>query len=209
MAKKKKFPVKLFVFLLFLTPALWLTYGMFNGLLGANPIETVLRDLGDWALRFLILGLAVSTIRRLTGWAWVMKYRRMIGLYAFFYAFMHLSIYIGVDHFFDWSTIWKDIVKRPYITIGMTALLLLIPLTITSPKAMVRKLGGARWKNLHKLVYPIAILGVVHFFLLVKADVREPLLYAAILAFLLGERLYRRHENGKLFPLRNPNNISA
>lgn len=192
MAKKKKFPFKPFVFVTCLLPACWLVYGVFNGLLGANPIEAVLRDLGDWALRFLLVGLAISPVRRIMGWAWVMRYRRMIGLFAFFYAFMHLSIYIGVDHFFDWSTIWKDIVKRPYITIGMAAVLALVPLAVTSPKAMVRKLGGARWKALHKLVYPIAIAGVVHFFLLVKADIREPLIYGTILAFLLGERLYRR-----------------
>ncbi|MDV7339498.1 protein-methionine-sulfoxide reductase heme-binding subunit MsrQ [Terasakiella sp. A23] len=193
MARKKKIPVKPFVFVACLGPALWLVYGTFNGLLGANPIETILRDLGDWALRFILLGLAISPVRRVTGWAWVMRYRRMIGLYAFFYAFMHLAIYIGVDHFFDWATIGKDIVKRPYITIGMSALLLLIPLAVTSPKAMVRKMGAGRWKKLHKLVYPIAIAGVVHFFLLVKADVREPLVYAAILVVLLGERLYRKY----------------
>ncbi|NVJ92090.1 MAG: protein-methionine-sulfoxide reductase heme-binding subunit MsrQ [Methylocystaceae bacterium] len=192
MVKKKKFPYKPFVFVACLLPACWLVYGVFTGLLGANPIEAVLRDLGDWALRFLLLGLAISPIRRIIGWAWVMRYRRMIGLFAFFYAFMHLSIYIGVDQFFDWPTIWKDIVKRPYITIGMAAVLALVPLAVTSPKTMVRKLGGARWKALHKLVYPIAIAGVVHFFLLVKADIREPLIYGAILAFLLGERLYRR-----------------
>jgi len=199
MARKKKFPVKPFVFVACLGPALWLVYGVFNGLLGANPIETILRDLGDWALRFILLGLAISTVRRVTGWAGVMRYRRMIGLFAFFYAFMHLAIYIGVDHFFDWATIWKDIVKRPYITIGMSALLLLIPLAITSPKAMVRKMGGARWKKLHKLIYPIAIAGVVHFFLLVKADIREPLVYGAILAILLGERIYRKYPNAFTF----------
>ncbi|WP_417821401.1 sulfite oxidase heme-binding subunit YedZ [Terasakiella sp.] len=199
MAGKRKIPIKPFVFLVCLLPAFWLVYGIFAGSLGANPIETILRDLGDWTLRFLLLGLAVSTVRRLMGWAWVMRYRRMIGLFAFFYAFLHLAVYIGIDHFFDWATIWKDIVKRPYITIGMTALLLLIPLAVTSPKIMVRKLGGARWKKLHKLVYPIAIMGVVHFYLLVKADVREPLIYGGILLFLLGERLYRRYgENFQL-----------
>lgn len=191
MARQKKVPIKPFVFLACLGPVLWLAYGAVNGLLGANPIEAILRDLGDWALRFLLLGLAISSVRRVFGWAWVMRYRRMIGLFAFFYAFLHLLIYVGVDHFFDWGTIWKDIIKRPYITIGMAALLGLIPLAVTSPKSMVRKMGGARWKKLHKLVYPIAIAAVVHFFLLVKADVREPLVYAAILAVLLAERAYR------------------
>lgn len=194
MAKVVKFPLKPLVFLLCLGPAIWLIYGLFAGQLGANPIEAILRSLGDWCLRFVLLGLAISTTRRLTGWTGVLRYRRMIGLFAFFYVFMHLSVYIAIDHFFDWSTIWKDIIKRPYITIGMTAFVLLIPLAVTSPKAMMRKLGGARWKKLHKLVYIIAPFGVIHFFLLVKADVREPLIYGAILAFLLGERLYRRFE---------------
>lgn len=198
MAKKAKIPIKPFVFLLCLSPIFWLIYGVFNGLLGANPIETILRDLGDWTLRFILLGLAISTVRRMMGWAWVMRYRRMIGLFAFFYAVMHLSVYIGVDHFFDWPTIWKDIVKRPYITIGMTCLLLLIPLAVTSPKVMVRKLGGARWKKLHKLIYLISILGVIHFLLLVKADIREPMIYGAILAVLLGERLYRKMPTNSL-----------
>jgi len=194
MARKRKFPFKPFVFAACLLPVGWLVYGVFTAQLGANPIETILRDLGDWTLRFLLLGLAISPLRRLTGWAWLMRYRRMIGLFAFFYGVLHLSLYIGVDHFFDWAVIWKDIVKRPYITIGMTALLLLIPLAVTSPKVMVRKIGAARWKKLHRLVYPIAIAGVVHFYLLVKADVREPLVYAAILAVLLGERLYRKFD---------------
>jgi len=194
MVRHRKFPFKPFVFAACLLPVVWLVYGVFTAQLGANPIETILRDLGDWTLRFLLLGLAISPVRRLTGWAWVMRYRRMIGLFAFFYGVLHLSIYIGVDHFFDWAVIWKDIVKRPYITIGMTALLLLVPLALTSPKAMVRKIGAARWKKLHRLVYPIAIAGVVHFYLLVKADVREPLVYAAILAVLLGERLYRKYD---------------
>ncbi len=180
------------VFLICLLPACWLTYAVFTGHLGANPIEALLRDLGDWALRFLLLGLAISPARRVTGRAEFIRFRRMIGLYAFFYAFLHLAVYIGVDHFFDWSTIWKDLVKRPYITIGMAALLGLLALALTSPKAMVKKLGGVRWKKLHKLVYLIAIAAVVHFYLLVKADVREPLVYGAILVLLLGERLYRK-----------------
>jgi len=192
MASMRRSYQKPLVFLVCFGPVIWLTYGLFSGQLGANPIETILRNLGDWGLRFVLLGLAVSTIRRLTGWTGVLRYRRMIGLFAFFYVFMHLSVYIGIDHFFDWSTILNDIIKRPYITIGMTAFIMLIPLAVTSPKAMVRKLGGARWKKLHRLIYIIAPFGVIHFFLLVKADVREPLVYGAILAFLLGERLYRR-----------------
>lgn len=189
--------IRSLVFLICLSPFLWLLYGFFNGHLGVNPIEALVRELGIWTLRFLLLTLAVSSVFRLTHYAPLMTYRRMIGLYAFFYALMHLSAYIGLDHFFDWQTLWKDIVKRPYITIGMSALILLIPLAATSPKAMLKKLGAKRWKKLHKLIYPIAILGVVHFYLLVKADVREPLIYGGLLGLLLVERFYRHRQTLK------------
>lgn len=190
MARSSAFLSKPLVFALCSLPLLWLVAGIFMGWLGVNPIESLLRDLGTWTLRFLMIGLALSTLRRLAGWQSALRYRRMIGLFAFFYGFLHLALYIGVDHFFDWGLIWNDIVKRPYITIGMGALLAMTALAITSPKAMVRKMGGKKWKKLHKLVYPITIAGVVHFYLLVKADIREPLIYGAILAFLLAERAY-------------------
>lgn len=191
MSFARKLTLKPLVFFICLIPVGGLVYGGFMGLLSANPIEFILRELGDWGLRFILLGLAISPLRRLTGWAGAFRYRRMIGLFAFFYVFLHLAIYIGVDHFFDWAGLWKDIVKRPYITFGMGAFLMLVPLALTSPKIIARKLGGARWRKLHKLVYVIATFGVLHFYLLVKADVREPLVYAGVLSLLLGERAYR------------------
>lgn len=187
----KKIPLKPFVFLICLAPFAYYLVGAFLGWLGVNPIETMMRGLGDWALRFLLLILALTTVQRALKWNRLAGYRRMIGLFGFFYVFTHLAVYVGLDHFFDWQVIWKDIVKRPYITIGMAAFVLLIPLAVTSLKRIMRQMGGKSWKRLHKLIYPIAIMGVAHFFLLVKADVREPLVYGGILFVLLAERLYR------------------
>jgi methionine sulfoxide reductase heme-binding subunit len=177
------------VFVLCLTPLAWLAWQALYGSLGVNPIETVNRYLGDWALRFLLIALAVTPVRQWTHWAPLARLRRMLGLYAFFYVFLHLSSYVGLDQFFDWAAIWKDVLKRTYITFGMIAFVLLIPPAVTSTNAMVKRLGGKRWRALHKLVYPIGILGVAHFWMMVKADIREPLVYAVILAVLLGWRL--------------------
>ncbi len=184
--------LKPLVFLLGLLPLALLLWRGLTGGLGANPIEAVIRFNGDWALRLLLVTLAVTPLRQLTGWSWVMRVRRMIGLFAFFYAALHLLGYVVLDQFFDWGAIFADILKRPYITVGMTAFALLVPLAVTSTNAMMRRLGGRRWQQLHRLVYPAAILGVLHFYWLVKADVREPLLYAALLAVLLGYRLAQR-----------------
>jgi len=139
-------------------------------------------------LRFLLLTLAMTALRQLTGSAWPLRLRRMLGLYTFFYVCIHLTTYLVLDHFFDWNEIIKDIVKRPYITLGMLAFTLLVPLAMTSTKKMMQRLGK-RWKSLHKLIYVIAILGVLHFILLVKADLREPIIYALILLSLLLARL--------------------
>lgn len=158
--------------------------------LGANPIEFITRDLGNWTLIFLMITLAVTPLRRLSGWNWLIKLRRMIGLFAFFYATLHFVTYIWLDQFFDLQDIVKDIIKRPFITVGFLAFLGLIPLAVTSTNAMVKRLGGKRWQALHRLVYAIATLGVVHYWWLVKKDIREPLLYALILAMLLGIRLF-------------------
>jgi Predicted membrane protein len=178
------------VFAACLLPLLWLAWRAGFGSLGVNAVETVNRHLGDWALRFLLIALAVTPLRRITGWAPLARLRRMLGLFAFFYVFLHLASYVGLDLFFDWQALWQDVLKRRYITLGMLAFVLLIPLAATSTGGMVRRLGGRRWRALHRLVHPAAILGVAHFWLMVKADIREPLLYAAILAVLLGYRVF-------------------
>ncbi len=179
------------VFTLSLGPLAWLIWLTFDNGLGANPIEFINRYLGEWALNFLLLSLALSPVSRLPRMRKAVSYRRMIGLFAFFYVCMHLSSYVILDQFFDWVAIWKDIVKRIYITLGMGAVLMLIPLAVTSTNKAIKRLGAKRWKTLHRLVYPAAILAVVHYIMMVKADLREPLIYAAILAVLLGLRLNR------------------
>jgi sulfoxide reductase heme-binding subunit YedZ len=157
--------------------------------LGANPIEYITRSTGWWILSFLLLTLLVTPLRRLSGWNWLLRLRRMLGLFAFFYACLHFSIYIWLDQFFDWPGIVKDIGKRPFITVGFAAFLCLIPLAATSTNAMVRRLGSKRWQALHRLVYAIAMLGVLHFWWLVKKDITEPLIFATLLAVLLGARM--------------------
>lgn len=181
------------VFLLSLVPAGALLFGALAGELGANPIETITRSTGEWGLRFLLITLAVTPIRLLTGWNRVMGLRRMLGLYAFFYVALHLLSYAVLDQALDWSAIAADILKRPYITVGVLSFLLLLPLAVTSTRAMQRRLGGRRWQRLHRLVYPAAILAVLHFFLLVKADIREPLIYGGLLLLLLALRLLQRN----------------
>ena len=157
--------------------------------LGANPAEFITRATGDWTLRFLLASLGVTPLRKLLGWNWLLRFRRMLGLYAFFYGVVHLSSYVAFDHVFDVMAILKDIVKRPFITVGLTALVLMTPLAVTSTNAMVRRLGAKRWLALHRLVYVIAPLGVLHFWWMVKADVTEPAIYAVIVLALLGFRL--------------------
>lgn len=157
--------------------------------LGANPIETITRSTGWWTLALLLATLSLTPLRRLSGWSWPGRLRRMLGLYAFFYACLHFGTYLILDQFFDWAAIVKDVAKRPYITAGFAAFLGLIPLALTSTDRMIRRLGGKRWKRLHRLVYFIAITGVVHFAWLVKKDLSEPLAFGGVLAFLLGFRL--------------------
>lgn len=176
------------VFAASLLPVAWLAWQALYGSLGVNPVETLNRFTGDWALRFLLIALAVTPVRRITGWPALARLRRMLGLFAFFYVCLHLSSYIGVDLYFDWAALWRDVLKRRYITLGMLAFVLLLPLALTSTNAMIRRLGGRRWQALHRSVYAIGVLGVAHFWMMVKADIREPLLYAVILALLLGYR---------------------
>jgi len=193
------------VFTLCLLPLLALAYAGFTNGLGANPIEKLIRDLGEWALRFLLIALAVTPLRQFTGWTKLAQLRRMLGLFAFFYVFLHLSLYLALDLSGSLTELWKDILKRPFITVGMAAFIILLPLAITSTDKMIKRLGGPRWRKLHKLVYAAGILGVLHFYWLAKADKTEPLIYAAILAVLLG---YRVAEKSGL-PVRLPRNRAA
>jgi sulfoxide reductase heme-binding subunit YedZ len=180
---------KFAVFLLSLVPLALLVQKGLTDALGANPIENITRTTGWWTLFFLLVALSVTPFRKLSGWPWPGRFRRMLGLFAFFYGSLHFLTYFVLDQFFDWMAIGKDIVKRPYITVGFTAFVLLIPLAVTSTDGMIRRVGGKTWRRLHKLVYPIAIAGVVHFWWLVKKDIREPALFAATLATLLGLRM--------------------
>lgn len=181
--------LKPLVFVLALSPLLWFALRLVllrpGDPVGINPIETAIRFSGDQALTLLLVSLAVSPLRHLTGWAAVMRLRRMLGLFAFFYAAVHLLVYAGLDQFFDWATLWADVLKRRYITVGMAALLILLALAVTSPQGMVKRLGGWRWKRLHALVYFAAPLAVLHYAMMVKADLRTPLIYAGVLAVLL------------------------
>jgi sulfoxide reductase heme-binding subunit YedZ len=187
------------VFIAGLTPIVWLLCGGFGVLgqsLGPDPIKLTLHTLGKTALNFLMLTLLVTPVRHLAGWPHVVRIRRMLGLFAFSYALLHFTVYLGLDQEFDFAGLGKDIVKRPYITVGFTALVILIPLAVTSTNRMMRRLGR-RWQTLHRLVYVAAMLGVWHYYWQVKRDVREPLVYAAILAVLLGYRLVRRARTRK------------
>ena len=175
------------IFILCLLPIFLLSRNFYLDELGANPFEVVTRSTGEWTLRFLLLTLTMTPLRGLTGSAWPLRFRRMLGLFTFLYVCIHLLTYIWLDHFFDWQEIIRDIIKRPYITFGVLAFTLLIPLAMTSTKKMIKRLGK-RWKSLHRLIYPIAILGVLHFFLLVKADLKEPIIYALFLLTLLAMR---------------------
>ena len=177
------------VFCVSLLPLVWLCWLAWQDRLGANPVETLSHRTGDWSLRFLLLTLAVTPLRRLTGWNWLLKFRRMLGLFAFFYVCLHLGVYLIFDQFFDPSAILEDIAKRPYITVGFAGFLLLIPLAATSTNGMIKRLGR-NWQRLHRLVYLIGMLGVVHYWWLVKADISEPLLYAGLLTMLLGYRAW-------------------
>jgi len=176
--------IKPLIFFLCLVPLTLLFRNFYLDELGANPFEVLTRSSGEWTLRFLLLTLAMTPLRQLTGSAWPLRLRRMFGLFVFFHVCVHLLTYLWLDHFFDWDEIMTDIIKRPYITFGMLAFTLLVPLALTSTKKMMKRLGK-RWKSLHKLVYVIALLGLLHFILLVKADLREPVIYAFILLALL------------------------
>ena len=181
--------VKGVVFLLALLPLARLVVGFQLDKLGANPIELITRSTGTWTLTFLMITLAVTPLRRLTRWHWLLRLRRMLGLFAFFYACLHFTTYIWLDQFFGWPAIWKDILKRRFIWIGFTAFVLLIPLALTSTHAAVRAMGARNWQRLHRVVYVIAICGVIHYWWLVKKDITQPAIYATVLTVLLAFRV--------------------
>jgi sulfoxide reductase heme-binding subunit YedZ len=179
------------VFVLCLLPLLWLLAGIAGWAgadLGANPVEKIQDTLGIWGLRLLLATLAVTPLRVIGGWSRLHLFRRMLGLFAFAYILLHFLFYLFVDQALDWRQLVADIIKRPYITVGFAALILLVPLAVTSTRRAMRRMGR-RWQTLHRLVYPAAVLGCVHFWWQVKADVREPLIYVAFAALLLGWRV--------------------
>lgn len=184
--------LKAAVFIACLTPLAWLGWGLWQDTLGANPIENLIRSLGRWALKFLLITLAITPLRRLTGINALLRLRRMLGLFCFFYALLHWSTYLWLDQSLDWIAIAKDIVKRPFITMGMLTFTLLLPLAITSTDGMMRRMGGKNWQALHRAIYLIGICAVLHFWWMVKLDTTWPIIYAAMLALLLGVRLYWR-----------------
>jgi sulfoxide reductase heme-binding subunit YedZ len=181
-------PIRRAIYIVGMQPAVWTFYLGLTDQLGADPQNVLERTLGLWALRFLILTLAITPLRRLGG-PNLVRYRRAVGLLAFYYAAMHLSVYLLLDQGLDLAAIWADIVKRPYITVGMLAFIILVPLAITSNGPMIRRLGGAAWQRLHRLVYVAAAAGALHFIMLVKAWPPEPLIYAGLVAILLLFRL--------------------
>lgn len=190
------FSLKFAAHVLALFPVSLLVYQALNNQLGADPVAELTHGTGEWALRLLLLSLAMTPLRLILKKSWPIRFRRLIGLYAFFYACLHFSVYLFLDLGSYWSQIGADIIKRPFITVGFTAWLLLIPLAVTSNQWMMRKLKK-NWLKLHKLVYVIGILGVVHYYWLVKSDVREPLMYAGILLLLFGIRIWYRVKASK------------
>jgi sulfoxide reductase heme-binding subunit YedZ len=201
-----RFLLKPLAFLLSLGPAAWLGWAAYTGTLSANPLSDLTNKTGIWTLRFLCVTLLISPLRRISGWNGVIKFRRMAGLYAFFYGTLHLLTYVIADRFagldftngiVSWATVidlaravWDDVSKRPFITVGFTAWGLMAPLAVTSTAGMIRRLGGRRWNRLHTAVYATVVLGVVHYWWLVRADVRRPLTYAAVVVVLLAFRVY-------------------
>ena len=181
--------IKVAVFVACLTPLAMLAWDAYTQNLGANPIEKITHSTGDWTLRFLLITLSITPARKLLGLSQLIKFRRMLGLYAFFYGSLHFLTYIWLDKFFNLHEMIADIEKRKFITVGLTAFTLLIPLAITSTTGWIRRLGGKRWQMLHRLIYISAICGVIHYLWLVKADIRKPLEYGAILTILLSYRV--------------------
>jgi sulfoxide reductase heme-binding subunit YedZ len=188
-SRRARIALKTGVWVVALAPLAGLLYGFWTDDLTVNPIEYVTRELGDTALRLLLASLAITPLRLLFGIGWPLTLRRLLGLFAFFYVCLHFAVWIVLDHFFDWHTMLDDVVKRPWITVGVTALLLLVPLAATSTTGMIRRLGGVAWRRLHRLVYVAAGLGVLHYIWLAKKVLIEPWVYAGLLALLLAIRV--------------------
>lgn len=180
--------LKVFIFFLALIPLGRLAWWAYADALGSNPIEKLIHQTGYWTLTFLTITMAVTPLRLWLGWVWLGRFRRMLGLFAFFYGFLHLSIYVVLDQFFDWMGILKDIAKRPYITVGFTAMMMMVPLALTSTDGMIRRLGGQRWRSLHRLVYLITLLGGIHFIWLVKKDILIPVIFMTLFSVSLSLR---------------------
>ena len=183
--------IKVALFLASLLPFANMAWLTVQGAL-TEPLEYITHQTGDWALYFLCITLAVTPLRRFTGWNWVIRLRRMLGLFCFFYALLHFTTFLWFDHFFDWGEMWKDVLKRPFITVGFIAFLMLVPLAATSTNGMVKRLGGKRWRWLHRLIYVIAPLAILHFWWMKagKNDFAEPILFGTIVAVLLGLRVW-------------------
>jgi sulfoxide reductase heme-binding subunit YedZ len=181
--------MKIAVFLVCLVPVSVLLWKGFQQQLGANPVDVITRSTGKWTLTFLLVTLGVTPLRKLSGFPWLVRFRRMLGVFAFFYGSLHLMTYVWLDKFFDVQAMLHDIAKRKFITVGFTAWSLMLPLALTSTAGWIRRLGGKRWQGLHRLIYFSATAGVIHFIWLVKADLRRPLTYGAILAILLAYRV--------------------
>ena len=196
--------LKLPIFLLCLAPMLLLARNAYLQILGPNPIETITHDTGDWTLNFLAITLAISPLRRLFGLPELIRFRRMLGLFAFFYGCLHFTTYLWLDKFFDLHEIAKDVWKRPFITAGFLGFISMAPLALTSTAGWIRRLGGRRWQILHRLIYLTAIAGVVHYYWLVKSDVRKPLLYASIVLLLLAERAGAAFRKSRIGPNSRP-----
>jgi sulfoxide reductase heme-binding subunit YedZ len=180
---------KVVVFVACLVPVGLLVWRGFNNDLSADPIAFVTHATGDWTLRFLVITLAISPLRKILHLPQLIRFRRMLGLFAFFYVCLHFTTWIWLDKGFVWSEMWKDVVKRRFITVGFTGFVLLIPLAVTSTAGWIRRLGGKRWQMLHRLIYVVAVLGVIHYYWLVKSDVRKPLFYGFLVTILLAWRL--------------------
>ncbi len=181
---------KVVVFLVCLAPMCVLIYDAFTGGLGANPTQFLEHATGDWTLRFVAITLSITPLRKLIKQPQLIRFRRMLGLFAFFYGCLHFSVYLTFDQMFDLHGIWADIAKRRYITVGFTGFVLLIPLAVTSTAGWIRRLGGRRWAMVHRAIYATAVAGVIHYLWLVKSDIHIPLEYAAVMAILLGWRVY-------------------